>query len=306
MRRAHRLTDGQLRCVAHAERIARARSLPVKYIQLVNEGEVKMRCRGGNAEQLMQILKNERKKVLELVKSVSVATKTPYLMMSVKRYQDTHDQRTPQQDGLPTVTRLIGGRQEEVVLLRKLAQGEWDLDITEEEKAQERETHDASDKAVRLDQMEKKFTALSGKVSDLEVDPSKIVTLAEHSANLALVAADGGRGADEGTEEGSDGDHHSEGHSSLEAEDALLDDLLGGPTPDKAATKAKGNRKPAPKAKASASGSGRPATKASVEKRGAPSAKPPAGALTPSPAKPKGPGAVQSCTLARLSSSCVL
>lgn len=278
---------GRWRCARRQQQLVDALALtlrdclrmpapPGRYIEMVNSGKVKMRSRGDAAKELEASLQEARKLTLELIKSVTSSTFSDYLVMTVDRYMETHNKRTPQQDGLATVHRKVEGVEREVVLLRKQAAGEWNLRVGEEERVQQREEVDNHADSVREGQLEAKYRKIAGSVGDLQMDPSAIKSVQQHEDDLATAADPDARPAGEALDD-DDGDEGSgsEDHDSIASEDEMLDSLLGSKKPPAAKGKAK-----AAAAKAKEGGKA-----ASSSAKGGGSA---VAAPAPSPAKPRG------------------
>jgi hypothetical protein len=118
-------------------------------VKLVNRGKSRDGLRNG----LMEV----RKRVVELMKSFGDRLVTKYRVMSVERDKETHNNRTPAQDGHHVFTRKINEADVEVVMFKSLPEGEWDLENFEELRVQQTETIDDGQALATENQQEKKW-----------------------------------------------------------------------------------------------------------------------------------------------------
>jgi len=93
------------------------------YVQQVNSGVLKMRVRGGAKSSLEAAMYAARQTVVDLVKSVQAHSRTKFRAMTIKRYSELHEGRSPGDDKVPTIMALYQGVRQPSALLRRHAEG---------------------------------------------------------------------------------------------------------------------------------------------------------------------------------------
>ncbi len=112
-----------------------------KLIDFVKDGKIQLRVRGKKLEEVMLSLAEAKEKTLALVRTHKVLESKGYRAMTKQRYMDTHQNRTPEEDGLQTVKKQRRGQSCDVVYVPKDHADEWDIAFQEEEAVEEREVY---------------------------------------------------------------------------------------------------------------------------------------------------------------------
>ena len=84
-------------------------------------------------------LRNARVRAVELHKKAGTVNRTKMRAQTRQRYRDTHQGRTPSEDGLETTVQFHKGELHEVVLTALQPEGEWDVDLEDRVDAVEKD-----------------------------------------------------------------------------------------------------------------------------------------------------------------------
>ena len=140
-----------------------------KVVEFINVGRITMKLRGSKKTGLHLDLSDTRKKVVEVVKSFGINIKAKYRAVELQRFLKQNPQvKDPKADGF-IVRQIFAkeiGKVVDVVMIRKLPQGEWDLDIEDRTYTEQREGVDNGEGAVRKNQAETKYNYLTGATVD--------------------------------------------------------------------------------------------------------------------------------------------
>lgn len=132
-----------------------------RLIELVNEGKVPLKIRAGKRDAPAKELTDARAKALKLIESSKTQKVLGYSGMTKKRYQETHGQRTPEEDGLDVFWDTHNGVLQECCLVAKQHKDEWDCNVIDEKGVEKQTVIDDGSAIVRAGQIEDKFKALA-------------------------------------------------------------------------------------------------------------------------------------------------
>ena len=133
-----------------------------RLILRVNSGDMPLRLRGSKADDVKADFKFVRDRVVEKISMAGTYDDDDYIAMTVERYMETHDDRTPADDGLDTVKRKRDGKLVDCVLLRTLPDGEWKVKVRHGEEARDVTTVDDGKNVISEDQQGAKFERMAG------------------------------------------------------------------------------------------------------------------------------------------------
>ena len=199
-------------------------------IRLVNAGQAALRMRGRKKEERAKALQEARKRCLELHKSQDSVIMSKYKVQTVERYKETHNGRTPAEDGLETTMQFHQGKMHEVTLHALEAEGEWELQLQDRNSLVDKTTIDNGESILRSNQIDVKKKELSEKVQG-----ARMVKKSKEFLNPPSTP----KSSSSSSSSSSDDEDHE---SLLGSEDS--DDLLASIVP----MPSKGNRKLASKA----------------------------------------------------------
>eukprot|EP00439_Symbiodinium_sp_Y106_P038264 s6436_g4.t1 len=126
----------------------------VEMIRILSEG--KLRFRGSGATKSKMRLSSARESALEEFRSSEQKIASNYRAILRSRFEELYPGRI-ERENLKTVTKMIEGAKREVVLIRKLPEGEWDLSLEERTGVQEREILDTNELQITPGQLKNKF-----------------------------------------------------------------------------------------------------------------------------------------------------
>jgi hypothetical protein len=126
----------------------------VAMLQLVNAGQVRFKAK--TAQNAKAKLAMARKKVVEEFRESAQEIVTPYKMYDKAVFEEAHPGAIEKQ-GLKTTWKTVDGARREVVLVRQLPQGEWDVAVRERTGVKLREEIDSSDLQIHEGQQLQKF-----------------------------------------------------------------------------------------------------------------------------------------------------
>lgn len=207
-------------------------SLPDELIRLINDGKVPLKARGDKKKVLTEKLQEARRAHVMFTKSLKVKGVSPYKALSVDRYKTTHQGRLPQEDGLTTIFQSLDGTMQEVVLVRQLPAGEWDVKVEDATEIAKREELANSDTAIRENQLNDRLAQVTSSMTDT-ID--KAAVCEEEFAE--------GR-KDDGAEATSEEEGGASEHDSLDDDgDDFMNLVLGGESEKKGRGKGKSTAK---------------------------------------------------------------
>ncbi|CAK0845776.1 unnamed protein product [Prorocentrum cordatum] len=190
----------------------------LELIKRINNGEVELRLRGAKKEDRKKNLLAARQRSIEMHQSAGTVNRSKFRVMTVQRYKDTHNDRTPEDDGLDTCMQYHKGKLEEVVLLATMAEGEWEMDIEDRMETIKKEVIDDGKNVIRDGQIESKFEAKARRTqAALDVKASTEQLLTAEALEEAAAARE---------EEHKHDDDEESRDSALDTEDS--DDFLAG------------------------------------------------------------------------------
>lgn len=132
--------------------------------------------------------------------------------MTIQRYKDTHEGRTPAQDGVKTLPLFIEGKVQDAVLFRKKPAGEFDVVFSDEIAATLTEDVDDGRNILRAGQVGSKFQHLAASIRQNNELDNVLQTLAEDQAKqkkLEAPSQDPSDGTLTDPDDGSSSDHES-------------------------------------------------------------------------------------------------
>lgn len=136
-------------------------------IRILSEG--KLRFRGSGAAASKMRLSSARESALEEFRSSEQKIASNYRAILRSRFEELYPGRI-EREGLKTVSKMIEGAKREVVLIRKLPEGEWDLSLEERTGVQEREILDTNELQITPGQLKNKFDGRRQKLRAQVVD----------------------------------------------------------------------------------------------------------------------------------------
>ena len=86
-----------------------------------------------------EALRNARERAVELHKKAGTVNRTKMKAQTKQRYKDTHQGRSPSEDGVETTMQFHKGELHEVVLIALQPDGEWDVDLEDRVDAVEKD-----------------------------------------------------------------------------------------------------------------------------------------------------------------------
>ena len=201
-------------------------------IVIVNKGQLPLKVRGKKKDDLLVDFKTRRQEVLDSIKASGTSDESKFKAVSVERYADTHEGRTPAQDGHETSWRFHMGKLRECVLIPMQDEGEWTVRVSDKEEIQQRTRIDDGTAVLREGQQQAKMHQARQKMV---------------SAVLESVVEEEEQDDEEEGPQEQDEDSASS-HGSILDDDGSDDDVLG------IVAKASGKKKSGSKAKAKAGG----------------------------------------------------
>ena len=134
------------------------------FINGCNSGEFGARIRGGKTDgcsmsSLQKRLVSRQHEFTRLLHTRKKAEKTKgrYWIMTLPRYEQTHDGRTAASDGLVPKQRFVKGKWRETVLVSRDAEGQWAYETEDEEAIELEDVVDDGLIVVDDDQLDRKF-----------------------------------------------------------------------------------------------------------------------------------------------------
>ena len=122
-------------------------------------GIYQLKVRGEKKSSLQQSMTQARSTVVSVSKTQSTSLESKFKAMSVPRFKEVYG-KTPQQAGVETTKKVCDGKLTEIVLIRNLPDGEWDMTIKEESAAQQKELIDNGNMVIRESQQDQIFKSL--------------------------------------------------------------------------------------------------------------------------------------------------
>ena len=136
-------------------------SLPDELIRLINDGKVPLKARGDKRKTLTDKLLEARSAQVSFTRSLEVKGVSTYKALSVDRYKETHKGKHPHENGLTTTFQSLDGIVQEVVLVRQLPQGEWEVKVEDSTEIAKREELANSDTAIREGQLDDRLAQVT-------------------------------------------------------------------------------------------------------------------------------------------------
>ena len=98
---------------------------------------------------------------MSFTKSLKVKGVSTYKALSVDRYKETHKGKHPHENGVTTTFQSLDGIVQEVVLVRQLPQGEWEVKVEDSTEIAKREEIANSDTAIREGQLDDRLAQVT-------------------------------------------------------------------------------------------------------------------------------------------------
>ena len=133
-----------------------------RMIELFNTGKVKERVRGGIKNDVCGIMTQVRETTVEIVKRTGVHIKDRFRAVTLQRWKSKYPNSDPRAEGMLMKELDVHGKRQMCILVRRLPQGEFDVEVEETLETVLRETHDNGQLQLRHDQQKDKYDVLRG------------------------------------------------------------------------------------------------------------------------------------------------
>jgi hypothetical protein len=170
--------------------------LPDEMIRLINDGKVPLKARGDKKKALTEKLQEARRVQVTFTRSLKVKGVSAYKALSVDRYKETHQGKHPHDNGLTTVFHSLDGTMQEVVLVRQLPQGEWELHVEDATEIAKTEELANSETAIRESQLDDRLAqvknTMTGAIGKAAICEDEFIETVETGSQAASDVDDGG------------------------------------------------------------------------------------------------------------------
>ena len=127
-------------------------------------------------------LESAREASLEEYRSSEQMVSSNFRAIERSRFEELHPVKI-EADGLKVVTKKIEGQNREVVLVRKLPEGEWDLSLRERTGVREREVLDTNELQITPGQLKNKFEGKRKKLHAQVVEKGNAASVLDSVVN---------------------------------------------------------------------------------------------------------------------------
>jgi len=186
-------------------------------------------------EKLGETLAVARKQRVEAFKKSQKRAATSYRAVLKSKYEKKHPGKIARKGLTCKFISVDGGKQVEVVLIRKLPKDEWDLTYEDVSGVAHSEEYDAGDISVRKSQAAVKYQGLANKIALTKGDLDGVASEAADS-DTTMSNADGNSVGACGSESDSNGDDEDQDALLSTVTACLLDDRCANAKPKEAAT----------------------------------------------------------------------
>ena len=134
-----------------------------KMIDLINAGEVSMRCRGNKRSAVEASLAESRKRTVELIKSEALRVKDKFKAIMLSQWEAENPGKDAREEGYAVKSLQVPGQESRVpcVLMRKGPKNTWDVELDKSIVASIHEEFDSGTATLRAGQQDAKYNHLA-------------------------------------------------------------------------------------------------------------------------------------------------